>query len=137
MVRAFTRTFYNFAHIPYVHSRDAFWHMKYPTGEKTDSVAETLDKAGLPNQNELLATSTKVSHTYEDIEMPKNTPIGIFIGALAFVFGFSIIWHMYWLTPIAFLGILVCMIVRSFDEETEYIVPALWIEKIERRRAHL
>jgi cytochrome o ubiquinol oxidase subunit I len=68
---------------------------------------------------------------YEDIPVPKNTPIGIFIGGFSFLFGFAMIWHITWLAPISLLGVIGCMIIRLSDEDTEYSVSAEEVEKIE------
>jgi cytochrome o ubiquinol oxidase subunit 1 len=97
---------YNFAHIPKVSERDAFWEMK----------------------------QSKASSTlkYEDIVLPKNTPFPMIIAATAFLTGFSIIWHIYWLALIGFLGIIIAIIVRTSDENTEYILAAEDVKKIEK-----
>lgn len=99
--------FYNFAKIPEVTSRDAFWEMK---------------KNGIHNK-----------HEYEDIEMPKNTALGLYISGFALVFGFAMVWHIFWLAVVCVVGGIVCVIMRTFDNETEYVVAASEIEGIERR----
>jgi len=98
---------YNFAVMPEVHSRDPFWEMK-----KT--------KQGLENEPH-----------YEDISIPKNTPIGIFIAGFSFIFGFSMIWHITWLAIIGLLGVIVCIIIRISNDDTEYLLTAAEVEKIE------
>lgn len=100
--------FYNFARIPTVTSTDAFWEMK---------------KTGLD----------KVKHAYEDIEMPKGTAMGLYIAAFAFVFGFAMIWHVFWLAIVCVIGGIVCVVLRTFDEHTEYVVTAKEVEEIESR----
>lgn len=104
--------FYNFALVPTVHSRDAFWEMKQ---QKKD-------------------TSTKIK--YEDIEMPKNTAMGIYLSIFAFLFGFAMIWHVFWLAIVSLVGVIVCIVWRTFDDHTEYVVPASTVAEIESRRAH-
>lgn len=98
--------FYNFAVIPTVHGRHAFWDMKY----------------GLATHHE--------PH-YEDIEMPKNTPMGFYIAIASGVFGFAIVWHIWWMVIFAFAAMVGFLVLRSFDYETEYIVTAEEIAKIE------
>lgn len=99
--------FYNFAVTPEVHERDAFWAMK---------------------QSKI----TKLARfEYEEIHMPKNTGIGLYIGALSFLFGFGLIWYMFWLAIISALGILACVIIRLYQTDTEYYVSVQEIEKIE------
>jgi len=73
--------FYNFAIIPTVHSRDAFWEMKQ--------------------------ANTQAEKKYEDIELPKNTPFGIYIAAGAFVFGFAMVWHMFLIAATGAVAILI------------------------------
>lgn len=97
---------YNFAVIPKVASRDAFWEMKQGQRSKVETV-------------------------YEDIRMPKNTPLGIYIAGLAFLIGFGFVWHIYWIIPFAIIGIIICIIVRTFDDNTEHIILAAEVKKIE------
>lgn len=101
--------FYNFAFIPEVHERDPFWAFKQ---RKTHP------------HNKL---------HYETIHMPKNTPIGLYLGALSFIFGFAIIWYMFWLAALSFVAMIVCLIVRLYDKEPDYNVSVKEIEKIEAR----
>lgn len=105
--------FYNFAKIPEVHSIDAFWEMK---------------KEG---------TVPGSSGPFEDIHMPKNTPLGIYIGILSFVFGFAMIWYIFWLAIISLAGIVGCLIYRLYEKEVDYNVPASVVAEIERKRAGL
>ena len=100
--------FYNFAIEPEVHSRDAFWEMK---------------KAGdVPKDVE-----------YKEIHMPKNTPAGFYIGAISFVFGFAVVWHMYWLALLSGLGIVAVVIARLYEKKTDYHVKIDQIKEIEGR----
>jgi cytochrome o ubiquinol oxidase subunit 1 len=99
--------FYNFAFSPEVHSRDPFWVMKHT---KPDAQPRP----------------------YHDIHMPKNTPTGVYIGALSFILGFAVIWYMFWLAILSCVGIIVCIIVHLFQKDVDYDVPASLVEKIER-----
>ena len=65
--------------------------------------------------------------------MPKDTPFGVYIGILSFIFGFCIVWHIWWLVILAFLGIITCVIVRLSDDHTDYFVPAAEVEAIENK----
>lgn len=97
---------YNFAIVPEVHGRDAFWEMKL--------------------------NPQKRSPHYEDIYIPKNTPIGFFMGAFSFVIGFGLIWHIFWLAALGLIGMIICMIVRLADPETEICLSAAEVAKMER-----
>lgn len=102
--------FYNFAVIPKVTDRDAFWATKRFESSQTKR------------------------HHYKDIYLPKNSPMGMYIGAAAFIFGFALIWHMWWMAALGFLAIITLMIIRSFDEDTEERIPAAEVEKFEMQR---
>ncbi|MFZ0565328.1 MAG: cytochrome o ubiquinol oxidase subunit I [Chlamydiales bacterium] len=97
--------FYNYAITPEVHERDAFWARK--------------------------KEKEKEKPTYQEIELPKNTSLGFYIGVFSFIFGFGVIWHMFWLSAISLIAIVVCVIIRLSQKETEYVVSAKEIEEIE------
>ncbi len=103
---------YNFATIPEVYGRDAFWEEKQ--SRFTD----------LPQAH------------YEDIVMPKNTPFAMFIAAAAFIFGFAIVWHIFWLAAVAILGLVLLIIIRSFNEHTTYIIPAAEVARLDAGVRH-
>ena len=48
------------------------------------------------------------------------------------MFGFGVIWHMWWLVGVGLLGIVVSVIVRGSDDNTEYIIPVEEIARIEK-----
>ena len=99
--------FYNFTVIPKVTSHDAFLDMK----------AEGLSKPA-----------------YEDITMPKNTAAGIYISAFAFLAAFAFVWHVVWLAAVSIIGIIVCVIARTFNEHTEYTLTAAEVQKLDEAR---
>ncbi|MGA7801281.1 MAG: cytochrome o ubiquinol oxidase subunit I [Gammaproteobacteria bacterium] len=102
--------FYNFAQLPVVHDLDAFTDMK----EK--------------------GIAYKRPTEYHDIHMPKNTGVGFMIGIFAFVFGFAMIWHIWWMAAAGALSILASIVVRATSEDVDYYVPAAEVERIENRR---
>ncbi|MDB5175975.1 MAG: cyoB [Candidatus Saccharibacteria bacterium] len=97
---------YNFAIIPTVTERDAFWE------SKRSPVAPAKVR-------------------YEDIWMPKNSGAGIIIAGFAFVLGFAIIWHIWWLAVIGLIGAITTGIIRTNNEDSEYLIPAAEVERIE------
>ncbi|TKI06286.1 cytochrome o ubiquinol oxidase subunit I [Martelella alba] len=102
--------FYNFALVPDVHNhRDAFWQMKED------------------------GTAYKKPQAYEQIHMPKNTGAGVIIAAFSLVFGFAMIWHIWWMAIIGFAGMIVTWIAHSFNEDVDYYVPVEEVERIENR----
>ncbi|MDB5161192.1 MAG: Cytochrome ubiquinol oxidase subunit [Candidatus Saccharibacteria bacterium] len=102
---------YNFALTPKVAERDAFWAMKQ--------------------------SGTEQKPHYEDIHMPKNTGMGIVIAGFCFLFGFGMIWHMFWLVPLGLIGAIGSIIIRSTNDETEYTIPAAEVEKADALRMKL
>lgn len=100
--------FYNFTKLPVVTERDQFWADK---------------QSGKASRKE-----------YEDIVLPKNSGLSVVIGALAFTFGFGMVWHMYWLSLLCFLGIMTTLVIRSMNDEPEYTLSARTVEKLEHAR---
>ncbi|MFI5240713.1 MAG: cbb3-type cytochrome c oxidase subunit I [Candidatus Saccharimonadia bacterium] len=100
---------YNFSVIPEVSSRDAFWKSKQQGNKKT---------------------------VYEDIEMPRNTASGIYIAGFAYLVGFGFVWNIIWLIIVGLLGIIVCVVMRTFDEDVEYSLLAREVEQMELDRIH-
>jgi len=71
---------------------------------------------------------------YADIHMPRNTAMGLIMGLLSLALGFGLIWHIWWLAIASFVGMIVSFIVRSFDDDVDYYVPAAEVERIENAR---
>ncbi|KES13332.1 hypothetical protein SASC598P14_008540, partial [Snodgrassella alvi SCGC AB-598-P14] len=102
--------FYNFAVQPQVESRDAFWD------EKEKGIAY------------------KKPAKYEEIHMPKNTAAGLVIAVFSMICGFALIWHIWWMAIVGFAGMIISIIVKSFDTDVDYYVPVAEIEAIESKR---
>lgn len=60
----------------------------------------------------------------EAIEMPKQTAAGLVIGASAFLVGFGAVWYMWWMFWLGILGIMGAVLVRSFEDDDEYLIPS-------------
>ncbi len=101
--------FYSFATIPTVTTRDAFWEMK--------------------------KSAHKPDKRYKDIRLAKNTGMGIYISGFAFLVGFAFVWHILWLGLLGLVGVIACVIIRSLDEDTEYVLSAAEVARIEASRA--
>ena len=101
---------YNFAVIPTVTSIDDFW------GQKERG------------------TAYQRPETYSDIHMPKNVPYGVFIGIAAFLIGFAMIWYIWWLAILGLVGVIATIIVAASNDDTEYVIPASEVKRIEDAR---
>ena len=101
---------YNFAVIPTVGDREAFLEMK---------------EKGIAYQRPA---------AYEAIRIPSNTPIGVILGAFAFVLGFAVVWHIWWLVLAAGVVMFAAVIVRSSDDDNEFTMSAAEVKAIEDER---
>ncbi|MFO0882343.1 MAG: cytochrome o ubiquinol oxidase subunit I [Candidatus Saccharimonadales bacterium] len=97
---------YNFVTIPAVSSVDQFW---------VDKQSEKTAKA-----------------KYQAIMLPKNSPAGMFIAFFAFLVGFAFIWHIWLLGITGVLGIIITVIVRSMNDEPEYLLSAAEVRAIDQ-----
>ncbi|MFI5334657.1 MAG: cbb3-type cytochrome c oxidase subunit I, partial [Chlamydiales bacterium] len=97
---------YNFAIIPTVNQLDPVWAIK--RGE-----------------------APKVEKRYEEILMPQNSSIPIYIGFLSLVFGFAITWQILWLSLLSFAGIIACLIIRLSEPDEHDVISVEQVKKIE------
>jgi cytochrome o ubiquinol oxidase subunit 1 len=91
---------YNFAVTPVVHELDAFAHMK----ER--------------------GRTRHAREDYRDIHMPRNTSAGLVIGLFSLAIGFALVWHIWWLAIAGLLGVVVTLILRSYDDDIDYTISA-------------
>ena len=96
---------YNFAVIPEVHDRDAFWTLKHKRKHEKPE--------------------------YEDIHVPANSGFPLIIAALAFTGGFAVIWHIWWLALLGLFGIIVSVIIRTTSGDHERRLTAAKVAKLE------
>ena len=101
---------YNFAVLPDVRDLDAFQDMK---------------KRGVAYHK---------PSRYHDIYIPKSTGAGVVLGVLAFLFGFAMVWHIWWMAIACGVGMWAVIIARTYDDDTEYRLSADDVEKIENQR---
>ncbi len=102
---------YNFARLPVIQSTDAFW-MSKRRGEHKNPPA-----------------------FYEAIMTPRNTPVGVFIAFFAFVFGFSMVWHIWWAALFGLAGGIAVGLLQSWRVDGEIEISAEDVEGIERAHA--
>ncbi|QCI25093.1 cytochrome o ubiquinol oxidase subunit I [Buchnera aphidicola (Rhopalosiphum padi)] len=99
---------YNFAIIPDIKNKDDFWERK----QKKNQVQE--------NQ-------------YNEIHMPKNTGLGVFISFFSLLFGFSAVWDIIWLCCLSLFIVIISLIFKSIDENIEYTISVKEVKNIENR----
>jgi cytochrome o ubiquinol oxidase subunit 1 len=102
--------FYNFAEQPKVDDLDAYWGMK----ERAVSTLKHTD--------------------YRSIHMPRNTSSGLVISVFALICSFALVWHIWWMAIVGLVASIVAVIVRSYDDDIDYFVPAEEVARIEKAR---
>jgi cytochrome o ubiquinol oxidase subunit 1 len=102
---------WNFAFLPRVSGKDAWWSRK-----------------AIGTQPAQLAAARE----YEPIEVPKNTPTGFVNAFFAVVIGFALIWHIWWLAALGLLGAFVTILVFAFRDRDEEEIPAQKIAQFDR-----
>ncbi len=104
---------YNFATIPVVRSRDAFW----------------TQKTQKPSQSKTIATPH-----FEPIHLPAHSPLGLYIGGACLLLGFGIIWHIWWLAATSLVCAIALVIYRTVSENPEETFTPSRIAQFEKRR---
>ena len=102
---------FNFAELPHVEARDAYWVSK----QRVRQQARLDDEP-----------------RYEDIEVPRNSATGFVCAFFATFMGFALIWHIWWLVGAAFLGAFVTFVVFAWRDRTEDRIPADEVARIDR-----
>jgi len=103
---------YNFAFTPVIHDLDAWHDMK-------DRHYQRPVKGFRP------------------IHMPRNTGAGVILSVLAAAFGFAMIWYMWWLAVLSFVGLVVVAIGHTFNYKRDYFIQPDEIARIEDERTRL
>jgi len=99
---------YNFAVLPEVTSRDAFWEAK---------------------QHKTSLTSDKL----EPVLVPKNSAAGPIISLGVFVAAFGFVWHIWWLVILMTLFAVAAVMWRTLsDDESERLIPVGELKELER-----
>jgi cytochrome o ubiquinol oxidase subunit 1 len=103
---------YNFAFTPVIHDHDSWADMK---------------KRGY--QRPLAG--------FRPIHMPRNTGAGVIIAGFATLCGFALIWHVWWLAALSFVGAVASVIIHSFNYERDFHIPAEAVLREEGARGEL
>ena len=117
---------WNFSQSPRVDAVDAFWVAKHRDGA-------TGQGEGTPDGARLAGIRTPAAYT--DIEMPRNSPLGVVIAFFAFILGFAMVWHIFWAAACALIGIFGAVLVHAWQTDTETILPAEVLARFDRGSA--
>jgi len=103
---------YNFAFQPVAHDLDAWFDMKERGAQRPVS-------------------------GFQPIHMPRNTGAGVILAALATALGFAMVWYIWWLAAVSFVGLIVVAIGHTFNYKRDYHIPADEVAKTEGERTKL
>ena len=67
--------------------------------------------------------------------MPKNTAMGMVISGLAALFGFAMIWYIWWLAAASFAALVAVSIGHTFNTHRDFHIPAEAVAAAEGARA--
>ncbi|MGA2895419.1 MAG: cbb3-type cytochrome c oxidase subunit I, partial [Xanthobacteraceae bacterium] len=102
---------FNFAVLPLVAGRDAYWAIKQRARQRGKLGEEPR---------------------YTAIEMPRNSPTGFVCAFFASFMGFALIWHIWWMVALAALGAYATFVVFAWRDRVEYLIPADEVARIDR-----
>ena len=71
---------------------------------------------------------------YVDIEMPRNSPTGFVTAFFATVMGFALIWQIWWLVALSFVGAYATFVVFAWRDHDEHTIPAEVVARGDRAR---
>jgi len=105
--------FFNFAVMPNVEGEEAYWGIKLRAVETQQLSPEPV---------------------YAPIEMPVNSPVGFYTAFFASVFGFAMIWDIWWLAMVALAAAFAGFVVFAWRDVHEFEVPAEEVARVDRAR---
>jgi cytochrome o ubiquinol oxidase subunit I len=100
---------YNFAFTPVVHDLDAWYDMKSRGYQRP-------------------------AEGFRPIHMPRNTATGVILSGLGLVLGFAMVWYIWWLAALSFIGLLAAAIGHTFNYNRDYFIPADEVARTEQGR---
>jgi cytochrome o ubiquinol oxidase subunit 1 len=103
---------YNFAFTPVVHDSDAWADMKKRNYQR-------------PIEG------------FRPIHMPSNTGTGVFLAALSVACAFGLIWYIWWLAALSFVGIVAVAIAHTFNYHRDFHIPVDVVVRTEEERTRL
>jgi cytochrome o ubiquinol oxidase subunit 1 len=103
---------YNFAFTPVVHDHDGWYDMKNRGHERPVT-------------------------GFRQIHMPKNTGTGVILSVLSIAFAFAMIWYIWWLAILAFIGLITVAIAHTFNYNRDFYIPAETVSATEDARTKL
>ncbi|WP_164780513.1 cytochrome o ubiquinol oxidase subunit I [Mesorhizobium sp. M7A.F.Ca.US.011.01.1.1] len=104
---------FNYARLAHVENEEPYWRIKQRAIEEKS-----------PDKDE----------GYEPIEMPRNSPTGFVTAFFSTLIGFALIWHIWWLAMVGFIGAYATFVVFAWRDHGEYEIPAEEVARIDDDR---
>jgi cytochrome o ubiquinol oxidase subunit I len=103
---------WNFASLPYVTDKDAFWGAKQRMRTKQ--------------------TQPAIRRKYSPLEMPSRSATGFINAFFAVIIGFALIWHIWWMAALGMLGALATILAFAFRDREEVEIAAEQLAQFDR-----
>jgi len=103
---------WNYAVLPQVTERDAFWYSKQRARARQDRLAQAAK--------------------YRSVEVPTNSATGFINAFVAVLIGFAMIWHIWWMAALGALGALATVLAFAFREADEVEIKAEQMAEFDR-----
>jgi cytochrome o ubiquinol oxidase subunit I len=103
---------FNFAVMPDVRGEEPYWGMK----EKARELVRLLTSE--PN--------------YKAISVPRNSATGVATAFFAVFLGFAMIWRIYWLAGLGFVGIYAAFVMFAWRDRSEQEISAAEVARLDR-----
>ncbi|MEZ2328972.1 cytochrome o ubiquinol oxidase subunit I [Mesorhizobium sp. RCC_202] len=103
---------FNYARLPNVEDEEPYWSIKQRAREKRPDTDEG----------------------YEPIEMPRNSPTGFVTAFFSTLIGFALVWHIWWLAIVGFIGAYATFVVFAWRDHGDYEIPAEEVARIDEGR---
>jgi cytochrome o ubiquinol oxidase subunit 1 len=71
---------------------------------------------------------------FQPVHMPRNTGVGVIVAGLCTVLGFAMVWYIWWLAALSFVGIIAVSIIHTFNYNRDYVIPASEVKATEGER---
>ncbi len=101
---------YNFAVLPEVGEEETYWTVKQAAARRA---------------------ALREAPEYVDIEMPRNSPTGFVVAFFSTIMGFALIWQIWWLVAVAFVGSYATFVVFAWRDHDEETIPADEVARID------
>jgi cytochrome o ubiquinol oxidase subunit 1 len=101
---------FNFAVLPSVETMDDWWHRK-------QGMRQQRGARGEPK--------------YQPLHMPRNSATGFICAFFATAMGFAMIWHIWWMVAVGFIGAWATFVVFAWREFPDYVIPADEVARID------